>query len=119
MENKDTCSPSFSNKDGHTWRNSERKLRSSRPNRNGTLTKDTEPESDAIPSDSKVWITSEGDQAKGTVTSYANSPRSYLVETPAGTVRRNCQHLNVAPSQPSDNTETQKLSRTLKLHAEL
>ena len=64
-------------------------------------------ESDAIPSDSKVWITSEGDRAEGTVTSPANSPRSYLVETPAGTVRRNCQHLNVAPSQLSDNTETQ------------
>ena len=39
-------------------------------------------ESDAIPSDSPVWITSEGGRAEGTVVSRANSPRSYLVETP-------------------------------------
>ena len=64
-------------------------------------------ESDAIPSDSPGWITSEGGRMEGTVVSPANSPRSYLVETPSGTVRRNRVHLNVAPSQPSENTELQ------------
>ena len=37
----------------------------------------------------------------------ANSPRSYLVDTPTGTIRRNRQHLNVAPTQPSESTRTQ------------
>ena len=64
-------------------------------------------ESDAIPDGSTVWITSEGERAEGTVISPADSPRSYLVDTPNGTLRRNRQHLNVAPSQPSGHTETQ------------
>ena len=64
-------------------------------------------ESDAIPNDSSVWITSEGEHAEGTVISPANSPRSYPIDTPTGTVRRNHQHLNVAPSLPSENAETQ------------
>ena len=64
-------------------------------------------ESDAIPDGSTVWITSEGERAEGTVISPADSPRSYLVDTPAGTLRRNRQHLNVAPWQPDELTETQ------------
>ena len=64
-------------------------------------------ESDAIPDGSTVWITSEGERAEDTVISPANSPRSYLVDTPTGTLRRNRQHLNVAPLQPSELTETQ------------
>ena len=50
-----------------------------------------------IPSRSKVWITSEGRHTEGRVVSPAESPRSYLVDTPTGVVRRNRQHLNVAP----------------------
>ena len=72
-------------------------------------------ESDAIPCDSPVWITSEGGRAEGTVVSPANSPRSYLVETPSGTVRRNRIHVNVAPPQPSENTEPQTETETRKI----
>lgn len=61
-------------------------------------------ESDPIPSGTAVWITSEGEPAEGTVISPSNSPRSYLVNTPTGTLRRNRQHLNVVPD---GNTETQ------------
>ena len=57
-------------------------------------------ESDATPNNSPVWITLEGEQA-------TNSPRSYLVETPTSTVRRNHIHLNINPSQPSKHLETQ------------
>ena len=64
-------------------------------------------ESDAIPSDSPVWVTSGGEQGEGIVVSPANSPRSYLVDTPTGTIRRNRQHLNVAPTQPNESTKTQ------------
>ena len=55
-----------------------------------------------IPEDTKVWITSEGDRVEGRVVSPANSPRSYVVDTP-GVLRRNRQHLNVAPEEPEDS----------------
>ena len=63
-----------------------------------------------IPDDTKVWITSEGDRVDGRVISPANSPRIYIVDTPTGVVRRNHQHLNIAPrkpekSEPETNTE--------------
>ena len=64
-------------------------------------------DSDTIPSDTTVWITSEGEKAPATVVSSANSPRSYLVETPSGMVRRNRIHLNVDPSPPSDQSKAQ------------
>ena len=50
-----------------------------------------------IPSQSKVWITSEGRRTEGIIVSPSKSPRSYLVDTPKGVVRRNRQHLYVAP----------------------
>ena len=56
-----------------------------------------------IPEDTKVWITSEGDRVKGRVVSPANSPRSYVVDTPSGVLRRNHQHLNVAPEKSEDS----------------
>jgi hypothetical protein len=56
-----------------------------------------------IPEDTRVWITSEGDHVEGRVVSPANSPRSYVVDTPTGVVRRNRQHLNVAPEKSEDS----------------
>ena len=56
-----------------------------------------------IPEDTKMWITSEGDQVEGRVVSPANSPRSYVVDTPTSVVRRNRQHLNVAPEKLGDS----------------
>ena len=56
-----------------------------------------------IPEDTKVWITSEGDHVEGRVVSPANSPRSYVVDTPTGVLRRNRQHLNVAPERSEDS----------------
>ena len=70
---------------------------------------------DAIANNCTVWITSGGDRVPGTLISPANSPRSYLVVTPSGTVRRNHIHLNVDPSSVNDHL--QSLSRTLTLAA--
>ena len=41
----------------------------------------------------KVWITS-GEQTSGTVVRAADTPRSYIVDTPSGELRRNQHHLN-------------------------
>ena len=56
-----------------------------------------------IPEDTKVWIPSERDRVKGRVGSPADSPRSYLVDTPSGVVRRNHLHLNVVPGKQEDS----------------
>ena len=50
-----------------------------------------------IPPQTDVWITTNRDHSPGTVTATTDAPRSYLVETPSGTVRRNRAQLSVMP----------------------
>ena len=56
-----------------------------------------------IPDDTAVWVTSGNQPTTGQVISPANSPRSYMVETPSGTVRRNRHHLNIRPERPPES----------------
>ena len=60
-----------------------------------------------IPDDSDVWINNGSLPTTGTVISPAGEPRSYLVDTPTGQVRRNRQHLNIMPgnNETIDNAE--------------
>lgn len=62
-----------------------------------------------IPNNMNIWITSGDKPVHGTVVSTADAPRSYVVETPSGQVRRNRQHLNVVPENQEqvDQSETQ------------
>ena len=53
-----------------------------------------------IPDDSKVWVTTDNRQTSGQVVSRANTPRSYVVQTDSGTVRRNRRHLTAMPKTP-------------------
>ncbi|KAL5502158.1 hypothetical protein EMCRGX_G008882 [Ephydatia muelleri] len=66
----------------------------------------------------EVWVSKDGDKIPGTVTAPASTPRSYLVQTPAGQLRRNRSHLTEIPSledaeeastedQPSEPDETE------------
>ena len=59
-----------------------------------------------IPDDSKVWVTSGQEATRGRIVSLAPTPRSYLVETPSGLIRRNQQHLRTFPEV--SNTESQQ-----------
>ena len=59
---------------------------------------------DTLPDNSSVWITASNSQIPGTVVSNAGTPRSYLVDTPSGPVRRNRQHLHRRLSRTDDNT---------------
>ena len=61
-----------------------------------------------VTNDTDVWITSGDQPVSGRVISPASTPRSYVIETPAGQVRRNRQHLNVMPGnhQPTNQIET-------------
>ena len=60
-----------------------------------------------IQPESDVWITSGEQPSTGKVISVADTPRSYIVETQTGQVRRNRQHLNIVPpnSKSIDRTE--------------
>ena len=59
-----------------------------------------------IPEDSEVWVTSGQDAIRGRVVTSTPAPRSYLIDTPSGIIRRNQQHLRVVPSLP-ENRSTQ------------
>ena len=58
-----------------------------------------------IPNNTDVWVTS-GPAVSGRVTRQADAPRSYMVETPNGEVRRNRTHLNVVPPNQATSTTT-------------
>jgi len=59
-------------------------------------------QSDA-PIGSEVVITTDDSPVGGRVIAPANTPRSYIVETPSGELRRNRSQFNVLPEQPPDN----------------
>ena len=67
-----------------------------------------------IPDDTNVWITSGDRPVEGRVVHPAETPRSYIVETPSGRVRRNRVHLNPMPNDATDDAtidHTQRPSR--------
>ena len=52
-----------------------------------------------------VWVSSpKGERSQGHVIAPANTPRSYVVETPTGEVKRNSSHL--VPRIPVPNNES-------------
>ena len=57
---------------------------------------------DVLPDDSPVWVTTGNNQIPGRVVSNAATPRSYLVSTSSGLVRRNRQHLHQRLGQADD-----------------
>ena len=55
-----------------------------------------------LPEDTSVWVTTNGHPTQGTVVNTSTEPRSYIVETPSGNIRRNRSHLNIVPNtQPT------------------
>ena len=63
----------------------------------------------SIPNDEQVWVKIETHKDLGKVISPANTPKSYMVETDSGTVRRNRQHLTVIPERtdiPAEQDQT-------------
>ena len=60
-----------------------------------------------ISNDTQVWVTTSNHRSPGRVTAQAETPRSYLVETPFGQVRRNQANLTVIPnSSVSEHTSS-------------
>ena len=46
-----------------------------------------------FPADTDVWANTQGKQVPGTIVANSNAPRSYIVSTPSGEVRRNRYHI--------------------------
>ena len=60
-----------------------------------------------IPNNSAVWINTGGNSIPGQTVTQSTTPRSYLVQTPSGTLRRNRSQINPAPnSQTSPSQPT-------------
>ena len=53
-----------------------------------------------------------------TVVSDAGTPRSYIVKTPRETLRRNRKHLQLIPSQQTNQTQTQRRFPALEAESE-
>ena len=62
----------------------------------------------SLPDDTSVWVRDENSLSTGKVLTQASTPRSYLVETPSGILRRNRLHLVVVP----DDQTTSDISRS-------
>ena len=60
-----------------------------------------------LSTDSDVWITSGREPIKGSIVEPAAAPRSHLVETPSGRIRRNRRHSNINPKKGTVETSRQ------------
>ena len=61
-----------------------------------------------IPNDTSVWVTTDHNRTEGRIAGPANAPRSYMVNTPSGQVRRNRAHLTIRPEEQQHEHTTQK-----------
>ena len=63
-----------------------------------------------IPDDTEVWINTNGNRSTGHVTGPADAPRSYMVETRSGQVRRNRSHLLPMPNTHTSDSDNSPLT---------
>ena len=64
-----------------------------------------------IPEDNEVWVTM--GQTTGRINREANTPRSYVVDTPQGQIRHNHCHLHVEP----ENTTSEQINSEQEIPA--
>ena len=61
-----------------------------------------------IDDDSPVWVQTDNRRALGKVVSPAATPRSYMIDTPTGEIRRNRQHLIPVPGEGLPDTAEER-----------
>ena len=59
-----------------------------------------------LPDDTAVYVTTDGQPTTGRIVRSANAPRSYIVDTPSGSIRRNRSQLNAVPDTQSNTPST-------------
>ena len=62
-----------------------------------------------IPDDTPVWVEADNGPISGRVVASAETPRSYLVETPIGQLQRNRIQLRVVPEDSSNRQPEEQL----------
>ena len=74
-----------------------------------------------IPDDTDVWITTGRNPVAGRTVNMADTPLSYIMQTPSGEIRRNRSQLNIDPStetiDPSTETETAEDTQEQQTHS--
>ena len=65
-----------------------------------------------LPDDTKVWVTTDDKHVPGTVSTTADTPRSYFVDTPTGTLRRNRADLNMMLNDANVDEPTHRTARS-------
>ena len=60
--------------------------------------------------DTEVWITTNGQPTTGRTIAPADTPRSYIVQTPSGDIRRNRSQLNIRPTSTTNDPTTRDRS---------
>ena len=64
-----------------------------------------------IPNNTAVFINTGGNVTSGRTVSMTDTPRSYIVDTPSGQIRRNRSHININPNNTeSDHNSTEQRS---------
>ena len=63
---------------------------------------------DPLPDDQEVWVPTGDKQVPGRILESAGPPRSYIIETPSGQVRRNQAHLTINQSGENNLEELQR-----------
>ena len=72
---------------------------------------------DILPDDMEVWVTSGNAQTPGQIICPATTPRSYIVDTPTGQLRRNRTHLNLTPTSEPQETNSTDSSSPIMTHS--
>ena len=62
-----------------------------------------------LPESTDVWITSGDKPVQGRILSSGETPRSYVVDTPTGQVRRNRSRLNLITESPRIQEESDRI----------
>ncbi len=60
----------------------------------------------SLPDNTPVWVQHQGRQVPGEILRQAGTPRSYVVNSPTGDLRRNRQHLQVRSENSLPNQDT-------------
>lgn len=64
----------------------------------------------SLPDNSEVWVTTGEQPVPGQVVSSATAPRSYIVNTSTGNVRRNRSHINPVPQSEGNSQQPDQTS---------
>ena len=106
---------------GPTSRTSEIWIRDIRSHRKGTMitTIEQDPyhcyqETSLYP----VWVETRGHQVPARVLHAARTPRSYVVVTPSGQLRRNCSHLRIRSDLDSTSNESTNMPSRVTTHSQ-